>query len=95
MVRKMAMIAVWQKVADESVVQSLEEAEKQLDTVDGEMALDFSSVRRIDSEALRAMEGFAALADYKNVKLDLRGVGIGVYKVLKLMKLTSRFSFVN
>lgn len=95
MVRNMPRIAEWHKVADESVVQSLAEAEKQLDTAEGEVALDFSAVRRLDSCALRAMEGFAATADGKNVKVVLRGVGIGIYKVLKLVKLTSRFCFVN
>jgi hypothetical protein len=29
------------------------------------------------------------------VKVVLRGVNVGVYKVLKLVKLASRFSFVS
>ena len=35
------------------------------------------------------------MADDKGVKVVLRGVNVGVYKVLKLVKLTSRFSFVS
>ncbi|MGA2424903.1 MAG: STAS domain-containing protein [Terriglobales bacterium] len=91
----MAMIAVWLKVDEERVVQALQEAEAKLDSVEGEVALDFSSVRRIDASALRALEGFAGMADDKGVKVVLRGVNVGVYKVLKLVKLTSRFSFVS
>ena len=35
------------------------------------------------------------MADAKTVKVVLRGVNVDVYKVLKLVKLTPRFSFVN
>jgi anti-anti-sigma regulatory factor len=91
----MAMIAVWLKVDEERVAQALQEAEEKLDSVAGEMALDLSSVRRIDPNALRAMEEFADIADIKGVKVVLRGVDVGVYKVLKLVNLASRFSFVS
>ena len=59
------------------------------------MVLDFSSVGRIDATGLRAMEEFAGIASDKGVKVALRGVNVSVYKVLKLVKLASRFSFVN
>lgn len=91
----MAMIAVWPKIDEERVVQALQEAAGKLDGVEGEVVLDFSSVRRIDASALRAMEEFAGIADDKGVKVALRGVNVGVYKVLKLVKLASRFSFVS
>jgi len=91
----MAVIAVWLKVDEGRVVQALQEAEEKLDSVEGEVALDFSSVRRIDSNALRAIEEFAGIADSKGVKVVLRGVDAGVYKVLKLMNLASRFCFVS
>jgi anti-anti-sigma regulatory factor len=52
-------------------------------------------VRRIDSSALRAIEEFADIADTKGVKVVLRGVDVGVYKVLKLVKLASRFSYLS
>jgi anti-anti-sigma regulatory factor len=91
----MAVIAVWLKIDEERVVQALQEAEERLDSVEGELALDFSSVRRIDSNALRAMEEFADIADTNGVKVVLRGVDVSVYKVLKLVNLASRFSFVN
>jgi anti-anti-sigma regulatory factor len=95
MVVRMAMIAVWLKIDEERVVQALQEAGEKLESVEGEVALDFSSVRRIDPSALRALEEFADIADDKDVKVVLRGVNVAVYKVFKLVKLTSRFSFVS
>jgi anti-anti-sigma regulatory factor len=91
----MTVIAVWLNIDEERVVQTLQEAEERLDRVEGEVALDFSSVRRIDSSALRAIEEFADIADTKGVKVVLRGVDVGVYKVLKLVKLASRFSYLS
>jgi len=91
----MAMIAVWLKIDEERVVQGLQEAGERLDSIEGEMALDLSSLRRIDPNALRAMEEFADIADTKGVKVVLRGVDVGVYKVLKLVNLASRFSYVS
>ncbi len=89
----MAMIAVWLKIDEERVAEALREAVEKLDSVEGEVALDFSSVRRIDPSAIRALEEFAGIADDKGVKVVLRGINVGVYKVLKLVKLGSRFSF--
>ena len=66
-----------------------------LDSAEGDVVLDFSSVRRIDPSALRAMEELAGIADDKAVKVVLRGVNVDIYKVLKLVKLTSRFSFLT
>jgi anti-anti-sigma regulatory factor len=94
MVVGMAMIAVWLKIDEEHVVEALRETGKKLDSVEGEVALDFSSVSRLDPGAIRALEEFAAKADDKGVKVVLRGVNVSVYKVLKLVKLGSRFSFV-
>jgi anti-anti-sigma regulatory factor len=91
----MATIAVWLKVDEEHVVQALEEAGETLDSAGGEVLLDFSSVRRIVPHALRVMEEFVGLADKKGVKVVLRGVNVDVYRVFKLVKLASRFSFVN
>ena len=92
---RMAMISEWLKIDEERVVQGLQEAGQRLDSIEGEVALDFSSVRRLDASALKAMEEFAGIADNKSVRVVLRAVHVGVYKVLKLVKLTSRFSFVN
>jgi len=91
----MEMIRVWLSVDDKRLVPDLQEAREKLDTSQGETVLDFSSVQRIDASALRAMEDLVGEADRKGVKVVLRGVNVGVYKVLKLVKLGSRFSFVS
>ena len=90
----MAVIAMWIKIDEERVVQGLQEAGEKLDSAEGEVVADFSSVRRIDSSAIRALEEFAGTADDKGVKVVLRGANVDVYKVLKLVKLGSRLSFV-
>jgi len=91
----MAMMAVWLKIDEKRVVQELQETGEKLDSAEVEVSLDFSSVLRIDASGLMALEEFAGVADDKGVKVALRGVNVSVYKVLKLVKLTSRFSFVN
>ncbi len=89
------MIAVFLNIDETCLVPALREAGEKLDGTEGEAVLDFSSVRRLDSNAVSAIEEVARLAEQKNVKIVLRGVNVDVYKVLKLMKLTRRFSFVN
>ena len=78
----------------ERVVQALQEAGASLDGADGEVVLDFSSVRRIDTSVLSEMGKLADVADAKAVRVVLRGVNIDIYKVLKLVKLAPRFSFL-
>ena len=90
----MTMNAGWLEIDGERVVQGLQAAREALDTAQGDVVLNFSAVRRIDPHALRAMEKLAGLADGKAVKVVLRGVNVDIYKVLKLVKLTSRFSFL-
>ena len=91
----MAMTPVFLNIDEHHVASALHEAGEKLDGAQGETILDFSSVHRIDSIALRALEEFAGLADQKGAEVVLRGVNIDVYKVLKLVKLTRRFSFVS
>jgi anti-anti-sigma regulatory factor len=91
----MATIPVFLNIDRECVASSVKEAVEKLDSAEGESVLDFSSVLRIDSTAMRALEELAHRADEKAIKVVLRGVNVDVYKVLKLVKLTRRFSFVN
>ncbi len=91
----MPMMAVWMKVDGGRIAQSLQEAHEKLETTEGDVVLDFCSVGRMDAEGLKAMERFAAAAEQKKVKVALRGVNVDAYKVLKLVKLAPRFSFVN
>jgi anti-anti-sigma regulatory factor len=89
----MTTIAAWLKIDPEHVVHALEDAGEKLDSTEGELVLDFSAVRRLDAPGLKQLEELASAADLKNVQVALRGVNIDIYKVLKLVKLTSRFSF--
>jgi anti-anti-sigma regulatory factor len=88
-------IAVLRKVDNESVASILREVEKSLKRAQGELVIDFSSVARLDGVALSSLAEFASKADTASVKVVLRGVNVDVFKVLVLMKLNSRFSFVN
>ena len=90
----MTMIPVWLEIDGERAVDALQETREKLNGDAGDVFLDFSSVRRIDPSALKAMESLAGRADEKAVKVVLRGVNVDIYKVLKLMKLAPRFSFV-
>lgn len=91
----MAMIALHYKVDGERVPSALEEARQKLDGSEQEIFLDFSSVRRLDTSSLRALEELAGAAENKAVRIVLCGAGMEIYKVLKLMKLTARFVFTN
>jgi anti-anti-sigma regulatory factor len=72
-----------------------EDALNNLDTAQGELVLDFSTVRRIDMATLAVLEQLAVRAAARPVKVVLLGVNVDVYKVLKLSKLSQRFSFQN
>ena len=89
----MAMNPVWLNIEEKGVASALREAVAELANIKGEAVLDFSSVCRIDPSALQAMEEFVGAADNKGVKIILRGVNINIYKVLKLVNLSLRFSF--
>jgi Anti-anti-sigma regulatory factor (antagonist of anti-sigma factor) len=91
----MKMNAVSQSINGQNIVADLEKAAENLLGDQHELALDFSSVRRIDSGGLRALEEFAQKADDKKVRIVLHGINVDLYKCLKLVRLTRRFSFVN
>jgi len=91
----MAVIALFLNIDQHRVTPALQEAAEKLNGAEGEMILDFSSVCRVDSSVLRAMEELACKAEDQAVKVVLRGVNVDVYKVLKLVKLTRRFSFLD
>lgn len=85
--------AVSMQKKDESVINVLNDALKTVESADGELMLDFSSADRIDSGVLRKMEELAGKAEQRNVKVVLRGINVDIYKVLKLGRLASRFTF--
>jgi len=91
----MAITLAIQKIDEKRMFSALREVGQNLHGTEGEIELDFSSVLRIDSSALGVMEELACIADDKGVRIVLRGVNPDAYKVLKLVKLARRFSFVN
>jgi len=91
----MTKIAVSYTINGDNVAQALDDAREKLNSAEGEVLLDFSAVRRIDPRGIRAIEDLAGAADAKSVKVALSGVNVDVYKVLKLARLATRFSFVN
>jgi anti-anti-sigma regulatory factor len=90
----MTMIPVGLDFDGECVTHALQEAREKLGSTGDGVCLDFSSVRRIDPSVLREMEELAGIADDKDTTVVLRGVNINIYKVLKLARLATRFSFV-
>jgi anti-anti-sigma factor len=91
----MAMIPGRLNIDEQRAIPVLQETMEKLDNTDGEVVLDFSSVGRIDSAVLRALDEFVSAADVKGVKVVLCGVNVSVYKVLKLTKLASRLTFTS
>jgi anti-anti-sigma regulatory factor len=73
----------------------IQEAIEKVNRGESEVILDFSSVPRIDSHGVGALEELAGLADGKSVKVVLRAVNTDIYRVLKQLKLTRRFTFVT
>ncbi|HTP36705.1 MAG TPA: STAS domain-containing protein [Candidatus Acidoferrales bacterium] len=74
------------------LVHALRSALDNLEKVDGELVLDFTTVRRIEPSALNAMEEIAARAGERHVRVALEAVDVSIYRVLKLTKLASRFT---
>jgi anti-anti-sigma regulatory factor len=89
----MATNAVWVKVEEATLGQKLREVSANL--AEGEVTIDLSSVRRIGTDSLRALEELAKAVREKKAKVSLRGVNVDVYKVLKVAKVTEPFSFAD
>ena len=91
----METVAVQLAIDPKRVQAGLEKARTMLDKASGELILDLTTVPRLAARDLQSLDGLAAVANQKGVTIVLRGVGTTLYKVLKLMKLSSRFSFAN
>ena len=91
----MVMTVVSLKLNGGDLIGALQAAGEKLESMEGDMILDFSAVRRVDPAALSAMSDFVDSADENCVHLVLRGVSVDVYRVLKLARLEQRFSLVS
>jgi len=69
-----------------------QEAVEMVNGAERSVTLDFSGLRKIDSTAVTALEELAALADSRSVHITIQGVNTDIYKVLRLLNLTGRFS---
>lgn len=79
------------KINEARLRGDLESAVENLDGTTAKLLLDFSSVRRIDADGVRALNRLADVFQAKNIKVQLQSVSIDVYKALTLMKMTQRF----
>lgn len=91
----MATIAVLHKIDGERVADALQDVREKMHESGGELVLEFSSVHQVNPSDLQGLQELATFAETKAARLVLRGVNVEIYKVLKLVKLTSRVSFVN
>ena len=86
----MSKIAVLLKV-DEEINGVLMAAADKLNENVGEVLVDLSAIRRVDPRGVQAMEEFVTRAHARGVKVAVRLSDVGVYKVLKLVKLAPLF----
>ncbi len=91
----MAMISEWVKIDAVRMAESLNSAGERLSSADGELVLDFSSIQRIDGGAISSLHKLSQSAEQKNVRLVLRGTNIDIYRVLKLARMDTHFTFTN
>ena len=91
----MVMSIVSLKLNGTDLVAALQAACEKVESMEGDMILDFSSVQRVDPAALSALSDFADSADERSVNIVLRGANVDVYRVLKLARLAERFSLVS
>jgi|HubBroStandDraft_6_1064221.scaffolds.fasta_scaffold139329_1 ABC-type transporter Mla MlaB component len=88
----MSTIAMFVKIDGKRVAEGLQEAQSKLNS-SSEAVLDFTSVLRVQPKDLAALEELVQVAEDRGIKIELNGVNVGIYKVLKLAQLASRFAF--
>lgn len=78
-----------------NLVSELRSLAKNLERDPADITLDLSSLRRVNSQDVLAIEELVRVAEEKEVKVTLRGVNVPIYRALKLVKLTNRFSSIQ
>lgn len=71
----------------------IQDAVQKINGGEQEVMLDFADVTRIDGNVVRALEELADVAAERSVKVELHSVNVDIYRVLKQLKLTDRFTF--
>lgn len=82
-------------ICEQNVAEGLRAIEQERTNTSGDIILDFSCVQRLDANALLALQKLAAAPDAESPKLVLAGLKPGIYKVLKSLKLSSKFSYLD
>lgn len=89
----MSTVALLTKLNEQDLTSVLQDVAGKLDDAEREFVLDFSAVRQIHPSAIRALQEIAGKAEEKSIKVALCGVNVHIYKVLKLVKVASKFSY--
>jgi len=87
-----AQTPIYLELDSDNASRALEETRGKIESGD-ELTLDFSRITRVEPGVVRSLEALAQAAAEKTAKVTLRGVNVGVYKVLKLARLAAQFSF--
>ena len=91
----MATNGTWFKIDEKHTMQDLQTAANSVNRADSELVIDCSELARLDPRGVATLGALANKADEHEVKVVLHGVNVDIYKVLRLVKLTARFSFTN
>jgi anti-anti-sigma regulatory factor len=81
------------QIREPDIQAALEDAIAELDGSRKEVVLDFSTVGRLAALQVNTLMKLVDAAERKHVKLMLTGASVEVYKVLKLVNLSSNVFF--
>lgn len=90
----MATVAVLVKLEEGTLAATLEEASGRLEDGEREVVVDFSSIDRLSAVEMHAIDEFTRTAEEKGLKVIVRGLGVDLYRALKLARLSSRLALV-
>ena len=90
----MGTVAMLVNLEDGTLAAALEEVSGRLENGGRHLVLDFSSVERLSTAEVHAIDEFTRTADEKGVKVIIRGLDVELYRALKLAKLPVRLSLI-
>jgi anti-anti-sigma regulatory factor len=88
-------MAITINICEQHVAEGLRDIEQELSKRPGGIILDFSNVQRLDANGVLALQNLAATPDAAPLKVVLTGLAPGIYRVLKSLKLSSKFSYLD
>jgi anti-anti-sigma regulatory factor len=83
------------KLEKGTAAAALQDARAGFEGAPGEAVVDVSAIQRMDAGAVEALDALVSEAEGKAIKVILSGVNPEIYRVLKLVKLAPRVSFVD